>query len=115
MEVVWQKGEATVQDIQEEFVRRRKPLAQPSIRTMLAILQEKGYVGRRQEGKGFIYAAALPRREAEKRILRDIVARAFRGSAAGLVAALLDTRMVSSKDIDKIKEMIDKRESEGAE
>ena len=83
MQVVWQRAEVSVGDLQQTLEGQGKPLALPSIRTMLSILQEKGYVTRRGQGRGHLYRAKVPRTEAEKRILRDIVKRAFRGSAAG--------------------------------
>ena len=108
MQVVWQRGEATVQEIQDAFASSPRPLALPSIRTMLAILQDKQYVTRRQDGRGFVYRAAVEKAEAERRMVADLVERAFRGSAASLVAALVNGRMVSKKDIEKAKALIEK-------
>jgi BlaI family transcriptional regulator, penicillinase repressor len=109
MQVVWQRGEATVQEIQDALAVASKPLALPSIRTMLAILQDKGYVTRRQDGRGFVYRPAVEKAEAERRMLADLLDRAFKGSAASLVAALVNARMVSRKDLDEAKALIEKR------
>ena len=108
MQVIWQRKEATVQEIQDVFASSPRPLALPSIRTMLAILQDKGYVARRQEGKGFVYRATVKKSEAERRMLADLLERAFRGSAAGLVAALVNARMVSKNDLEKAKALIER-------
>jgi len=110
MHVIWRLGEASVPDIHDAFRDAGTPLALPSVRTMLSILQDKGYVSRRHEGRGHLYRALVPRADAETRILKDIVDRAFRGSAANLVAALVGARMVSGREIDKVKELVRKIE-----
>ncbi len=108
MQIIWRRGEAAVQDIQDAFAASARPLALPSIRTMLAILQNKGYVTRRQDGRGFVYRAAVAKTEAEKRMLADLLHRAFKGSASSLVAALVNARMVSKNDLDKAKLLIER-------
>jgi len=112
MRIVWQKKEIFVTDLQKLLKKGGKNLAQPSIRTMLGILEEKGYVKRRHLGRGFAYRAAVSEEKAQKNILKDIVNRAFDGSAWGLVAALVRSQMVSKKDIDEIKRLIRERDKE---
>lgn len=113
MQVIWQRQEVTVPDLQQALEEQGKPLALPSIRTMLSILLEKGYVARRGGGRRHLYRATVPREDAEKRILQDIVERAFRGSASQLVAALIDTDMLSDRELTDVKKLIGKREKEG--
>ncbi len=112
MQVIWQHGEVAVAEIRDALDRQGKPLALPSIRTMLSILQDKGYVTRRADGRAHLYSAKVAREDAQKRILRDIVKRAFRGSAARLVAALVDADLVDDDELDDIKRLIDRRERE---
>jgi len=113
MRVVWNSGEATVEEIQRALQEHGRPLAPPSVRTMLAILQEKGYVRRRAVGRGFVYGAAVSRKRARHSIVRDVIERAFEGSALDLVASLIKTRMVSKVDLDRVKQMIREHEKEG--
>ncbi|MHC4714578.1 MAG: BlaI/MecI/CopY family transcriptional regulator [Planctomycetota bacterium] len=110
MQVVWQHGEVSVQGVQETLKKQGKPLALPSIRTMLSILQDKGYVARRRDGRAHLYTAKIARGDAQKRILRDIVKRAFRGSAAGLVAALVEADLVGDDELEDIRRLIEERE-----
>jgi predicted transcriptional regulator len=111
MQIVWKNEEIAVEDIRQTLEQAGKPLALPSIRTMLGILQEKGYVTRRAEGRRFVYRARVPQEKARESILKDVVDRAFDGSALDLVAALFDTRLVSKRDMDAVKRLI--REAEG--
>ncbi|MHC4714043.1 MAG: BlaI/MecI/CopY family transcriptional regulator [Planctomycetota bacterium] len=110
MQIVWQHGEVSVQGVQEVLRKQGKPLALPSIRTMLSILQDKGYVARRRDGRAHLYTAKIARGDAQKRILRDIVKRAFRGSAAGLVAALVEAELVGDDELEDIRRLIEERE-----
>jgi len=106
MSVVWQKEEVTVDEVREALERQGKRLALPSVRTMLGILQTKGYVTRRAVGRAHAYRAAVSRYKARRSIVRDIVRRAFNGSASSLVAALLGGSVTSKREMEKIKELI---------
>ena len=102
--------EATVKDISDRLSRDGHPLALPSIRTMLSILQKKGYVKRRREGRGHVYRAVVSGEQARRRILRDIIERAFDGSASHLVAALVNGEMVSKRELAKARRLIEQRQ-----
>jgi len=106
MQVVWKHGEATVEEIRRALDAENKPLALPSVRTMLSILQSKGYVTRREDGRRHVYRPRVSQDRARKSILKDVVERAFEGSALDLVAALIDTRMVSMSDVDEVWRLI---------
>ncbi|MEM9280553.1 MAG: BlaI/MecI/CopY family transcriptional regulator [Verrucomicrobiota bacterium] len=110
MRVVWHHdGPISVETIQEELRKQDRDLAQPSVRTMLKILGEKGYLSREQQGRGFLYSATKSEAAAQKGILEDIVTRAFDGSASNLLAALLDGKLVKRGDVDKVKHLLDKK------
>ena len=112
MRVVWARQETTVDDIDTAFRNAKKPLAQPSIRTMLGILQDKGYVERRREGRGFVYQAVVPADQAQRSILKDVIDRVFDGSAGALVAALASQGMVGKDDLSKARRLIQESEQE---
>lgn len=112
MQIVWNNGEVLVEDIRQILEEQGHPLALPSIRTMLGILQDKGYLTRRKVGRGHAYKAIVPQEKAQKNIIKDLVNRAFDGSAMNLVAALLDTRMVSEKELSRVKNLIRQYEKE---
>lgn len=107
MQVVWESEQITVDDIQEALEKARRPLAKPSIRKMLSILQKKGYVDRVPLGRAYAYRKIVSQNQANQGFVRDLVERAFGGSAAGLVAALVDTGMVTKSDLDEAKRLIE--------
>jgi predicted transcriptional regulator len=110
MGIVWKRGEATVNDVSEALAEAGRPLAPPSIRTMLTILHDKGYVARRPEGRGHVYSPAVSADEGRRRILKDIIQRAFEGSASGLVTTLVKGNLVSARELDQVKRLIEKKE-----
>lgn len=114
MQVVWGREKTTVEEIRRALEAEGKPLALPSVRTMLGILQEKGYVKRRASGRRHIYRACVSRDRARKSILTDVIDRAFDGSALDMVAALIDSRAIAKGDVEKVKALIERAEARGA-
>ena len=112
MKVIWAKGEATSEEVRVELSGQGRDLADGSIRKVLSILIEKGYVERRREGRAFHYRAKVQEHEASRSMVKDLLTRVFGGSAALMVARLLDDRSVRGEDIEKIKRLIAERERE---
>ena len=112
MQIVWDRGQASVEEIRDDLAATGHTLALPSIRTMLSILQKKKYLTRKAEGRRHIYSPRVPREKAQQSILRDVIDRAFQGSATDMVAALIDARLVDPHDIDKATDLIRKAEEE---
>ena len=109
LQVVWDRDEVTTEDVQRALKKKGRPLADGSVRKVLSILEEKGYVSRRPQGRGFLYQAIVPREKANRRMVTDLLKRAFGGSAALMVASLMDSRAVSAKDVEEIKRLIVER------
>ena len=109
LQVVWDRDEVTTEDVQRALKKKGRPLADGSVRKVLSILEEKGYVSRRPRGRGFLYQAIVPREKANRRMVTDLLKRAFGGSAALMVASLMDSRAVSAKDVEEIKRLIVER------
>ena len=109
MNVVWNRGEATVADVWKALGSRRK-LARSTVLTMLMRLHEKGWLCCDEEGHAFRYRASVPREATLGEIVRRLVDTAFGGSPEGLVMALLHDRGVSKQEVIRIKKMIDRAE-----
>ena len=110
MQIVWQGGEVTPEDVLEQLRRQGRNLSDGSVRKILSILVTKGYLSRRPEGRTFRYRAEVPKGRANRSMLMDLVNRAFAGSPALMVAALLDSPKVSEADLKQIKQLISLRE-----
>lgn len=110
MQVIWSENEVTSESVARQLATKGQRLAPPSVRTMLGILQEKGYVARRREGRGYLYSALVSANEARKSFLEDVLDRVFEGSPLTLLASLLGSGMVSNGDVEKVKALIRKHE-----
>ncbi len=110
MQVVWDLGEATTEDVLRALQKQGRDLADGSVRKVLGILVTKGYLSRRPDGRGFRYKPEVPRDRANKKLLADLMGRAFQGSAALMVAALLDSKNVTKRELAEIRRLIAERE-----
>ena len=112
MQVVWEEGEVTTEQLMDRLSAGGRELADGSVRKMLSILVEKGYLTRRREGRGFVYQPCVGREGARRKMVEELRRRAFGGSAALLVSALFDSQGVGEAEIAEIKELIARREKE---
>jgi BlaI family transcriptional regulator, penicillinase repressor len=112
MQIIWAKGPLSSDDIQQELSRLGRDLADGSVRKILTILFSKGHVTREKVGRGFIYSASVVKEQADKKMVTDLLDRAFRNSVPGMVATLLKSREIKKDELDEIKEMIAKFEKE---
>ena len=113
MQLIWELGETTTEEMQNALKEQGRDLSDGSIRKILSILVEKGHADRRKEGRGYVYFAKTVRQEGRSTMLRDLLDRAFEGSVPSMVAALLGEKSVSRKDLKKIRELIERHQEDG--
>lgn len=89
MKILWRRGESAVNDI-VSALPESEPLAYNSVLTTVRILEQKGYVAHRQEGRAFIYSASVAEQEASRSEVRHILNRFFGNSREQLLLSLLD-------------------------
>lgn len=114
MNIIWQRGEATVGEVWQAFSARRQ-VARNTVLTLVARLEEKGWLRRRAEGNALRYSATVPQQAALRQIARRLVDTAFQGSAEGLIMTLLGDSDLSEGESDRIRAMLEKarREKKG--
>ncbi len=105
MKVVWSHGQATVRDVYEDLLARRK-IAYTTVLTMMNVLERKGHLLKKAEGRSFLYRPAKPQRQVVGAMVRDFVRRVFGGSAQPLLVHLLDERQLSAEELDAIARRI---------
>ena len=107
MNVVWDRGEATVAEVWAAVSMRRR-VARNTIQTTMARLDEKGWLRHRVDGPLFRYSAARPRRAAMGAMVGRLVETAFSGSAEELVLALVEGRGLTKEEAARIRAIIAK-------
>ena len=100
MKIVWQLGEASVKDIQE---RLPGDPHYNSVLTIIRVLERKGHLVHRAEGKAYFYSADESKEKARARLLRHLVDEVFGGSAPSAVLSLVETGDLTQKDLDEIR------------
>jgi BlaI family transcriptional regulator, penicillinase repressor len=100
MDVVWRLGEATAEQIREALEDRPHD---STIRTLLRILESKGFIAHEARGKAYVYRAAVERRRAQGHALRSILAQFFRGSAEDLVLRLIEDEAITPEQLDELR------------
>jgi predicted transcriptional regulator len=105
MKVLWSRGESTVADL----VATTAPdgeLAYTSVLTTIRILETKGYVKHRQEGRAFLYSAAVGESEASRSEVRHVLERFFGNSRERLLLSLLGDDEISPEELKRLKAAI---------
>ncbi len=109
MNEVWDLGEVTVAEVWKTLSIRRK-VARNTVQTMIARLEEKGWLQRVDDGQTLRFKATRPRRSTLKGLARRLVETAFQGSTEGLLMALLEGRQISRDEASRLRAMIDEAE-----
>ena len=104
LSVLWERGPSTVREVAEVLGRGD---AYTTVLKLLQIMTEKRLVTRRGSGRLHIYAAASSRDQTQRHLVRDLLRRAFDGSAAELVMQALTTGNATRKELDEIRRMLD--------
>jgi predicted transcriptional regulator len=109
MDLIWEHGELSVAQVRA-LLGARRPLARNTVQTMLTRLAERGWLLVRAEGKTHFFRAGQPRKSAVRGMMSQLIDTVFGGSASRLVMTLLDNRQISSADLKRIRERIDRAE-----
>src|SRR5689334_2682825 len=105
MKIVWKREQATVRDVYEDLLERRK-IAYTTVMTMMKILEQKKYLRKSQDDRAYLYRPAKPKNQVIKGMVREFVDRVFNGSAEPLLVHLMEDRKLSEEDLDEISRMV---------
>ena len=112
MKELWAAGEPLTRPQLEQRLAR-KSWTSTTLLALLARLENKGFVSRQKQGKGYLYAAAVTRQEYLPVESRSALGRMFGGSARNLVAALAETHALSDTDIDELAAYLEQLRRKG--
>lgn len=111
MQILWQKGEASVKEI-TEILSEDKPTAYTTVQTMCKILADKDYAEFRKEGRAFIYRPKMTQTEARQGALKSLLNRFFGGSPEVLAQHLMQESDLSLEDLEQLQSKIDRANTE---
>lgn len=113
LEVLWKKKEASVREVTDEL-SKKKPVAYTTVLTMFKILDKKGLVSHRTEGRAFIYSAAISRTEARRQALENLLKQFFNGSPNVLAQHLVNEHDMDVEELKALQEKVDTMAKKGA-
>lgn len=114
MKVLWDRGESTVADM-VAATSAEAALAYTSVLTTIRILETKGYVCHRQEGRAFLYSSCIGELEASRLEVRHVLRRFFGNSRERLLLSLLGDDELRPEELKSLKDAIARLPDETAE
>jgi predicted transcriptional regulator len=109
MDIVFEMEEATAVDVQQRLPDAPR---NSSVRNLLKIMEEKGYLVHRVEKGTFYYRPAIEPEQAQRSALRHVLKIFFSDSVPQVVSALLRERNLSAEEIDELEQLIDRAKRE---
>ena len=105
MRLLWVRGESTVADLVRALPEGTE-LAYTSVLTTVRVLETKGYVRHREDGRAFVYTACVAEEEASRSEVKHLLSRFFGNSREQLLLSLLGDGEVSADELRRLKQAI---------
>ncbi len=106
MGVIWERREATVQEVQRALEPTRAP-AYTTVMTVMSRLTAKGLLSRRKEGRAYVYAATVSRDTVAGSLLQTLVGRVYGGSSTRAIAHLIEAdEQVDDAELERLERLI---------
>jgi len=106
LRILWDRGPSTVRQV-HDVLGRERPSAYTTALKLLQIMTEKGLVERDERDRTHVYRARLSEEHTQRQLVRDLVDRAFGGSAAKLVLQALTSKHASPAELREIRQILD--------
>ena len=112
MDILYQKGEATVADVLDGLP---DPPSYSAVRALLRVLEIKGHVKHKSDGPRYVFSPVVSREKAKRSALEHLMQTFFNGSPEQAVAALIDVSRddLSEQQLDRLSRLIDDARKEG--
>lgn len=109
LHVLWKRGPSTVRDVHDVLHKDRR-IGYTTVLKIMQVMAGKKLVTRDESERSHIYKPAVEEKSVKKRLVADLLNRAFEGSAAGLVMHALSGKKSSRKELDEIRKLLDEQE-----
>ncbi len=110
MDVLWEKGSATVSDVVEALPKNPQ-LAYSTVLTTMRILENKGYLRHTKDGRAFVYHPVVGREQARQSAVSHLVHRFFENSPELLMLNLIEGRKIDSEELKRLRQRIQEAKS----
>jgi len=111
MNVLWQKGSATVHEVLESLPPK-PTVAYNSVLTIVRILEKKGYVKHVKDRRAHVYTPQIARKDATRWEVRRLVSRFFGDSHELLVLNILEDESIDTEELDRLRQLLEEKAGE---
>ena len=107
LNILWARGPSTVRAVHEAS---SKDTGYTTVLKQMQVMAEKGLLERSEQFRSHVYSPRVAKGQTQQRLARNLVHRAFDGSAANLVLGALSSQKVSAAELKEIRQMLDEFE-----
>ena len=111
LSLLWDHYPATVREI-NELLNLQKEVGYTTTLKIMQIMHKKGLVERNTDNRTHLYSPVIQKNNTQKKLVHDLLDKAFKGSAAKLVMQVLGNHNPSKEELEEIKDLIEKIEKE---
>jgi predicted transcriptional regulator len=108
LKVLWERREATVRDVSDALNQRGLELAYTTVLSLLQVMEQKGLVTHRRDGKAYVYAATIERGRTFRELAGGFLDRVFDGAVDEYLVHALQSRSLKPEELDELEAMIAK-------
>jgi predicted transcriptional regulator len=106
LKIIWEHGPCTVREVMN-YLKPKRDRAYTSFMSLMSVMAEKDLLKQEQQGKAFIYSANISQAKTRSRMLKDLMDRAFDGSASALVTHLFEQDQPDKEELREIRQSIE--------
>ncbi len=106
LKVLWERGEGTVRQVADALSSPEEPLAYTTILSLLQVMEQKGLVKHRRQGKAYTYVPLVERQKTFRHLATSFLDRVFDGAVDEYLVHALDGKRLSSAELDQLEAMI---------
>src|SRR4051812_28976261 len=111
LKVLWARGEATVRDLADEMNAGAQPggddeLAYTTVLSLLQVMEQKGLVRHRRQGKAYVYVPRAERQSTIRRMASSFLEKVFDGAVDEYLVHALESKRLSPDELDELQAML---------
>jgi BlaI family penicillinase repressor len=106
LKVLWDRGEATVRGIADAMNAGQEDLAYTTVLSLLQVMEQKGLVTHRRDGKAYVYLPSVERQSTFRQLAGGFLDKVFDGAVDEYLVHALDAKRVSDKELDQLEAML---------
>ncbi len=106
LRILWKRGPLTVREVHEQL-KGERDIGYTTVLKTMQVMAEKKIVTRDESERSHVYAPAVEEKSIKRRLVSELLDKAFDGSAAQLVMQALSDKHASPEDLRKIRKLLD--------